>query len=189
VIKIQLKALLGGRSLYWLSVQSKVRWSTINALAKGKTRRLDMDVLNAICEALDCQPGDLMVRVESKRKAGPDERWPLEKALDPQPSYERMKIMAKKNIKNENTAEEFRGRLRDIEEFVARGAVFTSTTNCSLRSHQYALLSLLDLIWNSEKEAAELALFARNEVLKNSVELFDDAVERLVGEMPPEVNA
>jgi len=70
VIKIQLKALLDGRSrsLYWLSVQSKVRWSTINALAKGKTKRLDMDVLNAICEALDCQPGDLMVRVESKKK-------------------------------------------------------------------------------------------------------------------------
>jgi putative transcriptional regulator len=71
MIKIRLRELLAGRSLYWLSVESGVRWSTIAALAKGKARRLDLDVLNAICEALRCQPGDLLVRVERKpRKKG-----------------------------------------------------------------------------------------------------------------------
>jgi DNA-binding Xre family transcriptional regulator len=63
--------LLAGRSLYWLSVESGVRWSTIAALAKGKARRLDLDVLNAICETLRCEPGDLLIRVERKpRKKG-----------------------------------------------------------------------------------------------------------------------
>ena len=71
MIKIRLRELLADRSLYWLSVESGVRWSTIAALAKGKARRLDLDVLNAICEALRCQPGDLLIRVERKpRKKG-----------------------------------------------------------------------------------------------------------------------
>jgi putative transcriptional regulator len=68
MIRIQLQELLAGRSLYWLSVQAGVRWSTIDSLAKGKARRLDLDVLDAICQALECQPGDLLVRVE-RRKA------------------------------------------------------------------------------------------------------------------------
>jgi DNA-binding Xre family transcriptional regulator len=71
MIKIRIRELLAGRSLYWLSVESGVRWSTIAALAKGKTRRLDLDVLNAICETLQCQPGDLLIKVERKaRKRG-----------------------------------------------------------------------------------------------------------------------
>ena len=71
MIRIRLRELLADRSLYWLSVESGVRWSTIAALAKGKARRLDLDVLNAICEALRCQPGDLLIRVERKpRKKG-----------------------------------------------------------------------------------------------------------------------
>jgi putative transcriptional regulator len=68
MIKIELKKLLAGRSLYWLSQESGIRWATIAAMASGKARRIDLEALNLICEALECQPGDLLVKVE-RRKA------------------------------------------------------------------------------------------------------------------------
>jgi putative transcriptional regulator len=69
MIRIELKKLLDGRSLYWLSQQTGIRWATIAALEKGKLKRIDLEALNRICEALECQPGDLLVHVE-RRKAG-----------------------------------------------------------------------------------------------------------------------
>jgi putative transcriptional regulator len=71
MIRVELTKLLGERSLYWLSQESRIRWPTIAALAKGKLRRIDFEALDRICEALECQPGDLLVRVGRKtRKKG-----------------------------------------------------------------------------------------------------------------------
>jgi putative transcriptional regulator len=68
MIKIELERLLAGRSLYWLSQETGIRWGTIADMANGKTKRIDLEALNLICEALECQPGDLLTRVE-RRKA------------------------------------------------------------------------------------------------------------------------
>lgn len=68
MIKIRLDELLAGRTLWWLSRQTGIRWPTLAAMAKGASRRLDLEALNQICEALECQPGDLLVRVEKRRK-------------------------------------------------------------------------------------------------------------------------
>ena len=68
MIKIQLEQLLEGRSLYWLSQQTGIRWATLAAMVSGKAQRLDLDALERICDALECQPGDLLVKVE-RRKA------------------------------------------------------------------------------------------------------------------------
>ena len=71
MIKIELEKLLEGRSLYWLSQQTGIRWATLAAMVNGKAQRLDLDALESICEALECQPGDLLVKVERKtRKKG-----------------------------------------------------------------------------------------------------------------------
>ena len=65
-IKIELEQLLAGRSLYWLSQQTGVRWATIAAMAKGRAQRVDLEALSAICVALECEPGDLL-RLKPKR--------------------------------------------------------------------------------------------------------------------------
>jgi len=71
MIKIELEKLLDGKSLYWLSQETGIRWGTIAAIAKGTIRRIDLESLDAICDALECQPGDLLVKVERKaRKKG-----------------------------------------------------------------------------------------------------------------------
>lgn len=68
MITIQIETLLAGRTLYWLSQETGIRWPTLAAMAKGKARRLDLQALDALCEAFECRPGDLLVRVE-RRKA------------------------------------------------------------------------------------------------------------------------
>ena len=68
MIKIELEKLLEGRSLYWLSQQTGVRWATLAAMAEGKAQRLDLDALDRICDVLECQPGDLLVKVEPKAR-------------------------------------------------------------------------------------------------------------------------
>lgn len=70
MIKIQVGEMLEERerTLYWLSMQSGVRYATIWKLSRGEVGRLNLDALDRICEALECQPGDLLVR-ETKTKS------------------------------------------------------------------------------------------------------------------------
>jgi putative transcriptional regulator len=67
MIRIELEKRLEGRSLYWLSQETGVRWATLAAMANGKAQRLNLDDLDVICDALECQPGDLLVKVERKK--------------------------------------------------------------------------------------------------------------------------
>jgi putative transcriptional regulator len=71
MITIQIEKLLEGRSLYWLSQRTGIRWATLAAMSNGKAQRLNIDDLDTICDALGCQPGDLLIKVEPKaRKKG-----------------------------------------------------------------------------------------------------------------------
>ena len=65
-----------GRSLYWLAKESGVTYAALWNLKERRTDGITFSLLDAICTALDCQPGDILVRVEgehptseSKRKA------------------------------------------------------------------------------------------------------------------------
>lgn len=69
MIRFRLRELLGERSLYWLATEADVHWPTVKALAEGETRRIDIDALERICRALECEPGDLMqLKPKLKRK-------------------------------------------------------------------------------------------------------------------------
>lgn len=71
MIKIELEKLLQDRSLYWLSKETGIRWATLAAMQNGKAQRLNLEDIEAICDALGCMPGDLIVKVERKpRKKG-----------------------------------------------------------------------------------------------------------------------
>ena len=68
MIKIELEKLLDGRSLYWLSQQTGIRWATLAAMANDKAQRLNLDDIEAICMALECKPGDLLVLLETRKR-------------------------------------------------------------------------------------------------------------------------
>ena len=50
-----------GRSLYWLASKSGVTYQTLSRLKGNKAKAISFDVLEKLCLALECQPGDLLV--------------------------------------------------------------------------------------------------------------------------------
>jgi len=68
MIKIELEKLLDGKSLYWLSQQTGIRWATLAAMANGKAQRLNLEDIDSICDAFGCQPGDLLVKTQRTKK-------------------------------------------------------------------------------------------------------------------------
>jgi putative transcriptional regulator len=74
MIKFRLNEMLKerGHTVYWLWKRAGIRYATVWQMSKGETERLNLETLDRICEALECQPGDLLVRVitPKKRKRG-----------------------------------------------------------------------------------------------------------------------
>ena len=62
MIKIQIDELLkqGDRSFYWLAKETGVSHTTLWRLKKGRAQGITFDTLQKICQALKCQPGDVM---------------------------------------------------------------------------------------------------------------------------------
>lgn len=52
-----------GKTLYWLAQETGVAYSTLHRLGKARAQSVDFRVLDQICVALDCQPGDILIRV------------------------------------------------------------------------------------------------------------------------------
>lgn len=61
-INITLDVMLAKRkiSVTRLSEQVGITMSNISILKNGKARAIKLETLNRICEALNCQPGDLL---------------------------------------------------------------------------------------------------------------------------------
>jgi putative transcriptional regulator len=57
-----------GQTVYWLWKQTGIRYATVWQMSKGNVARLSLDTLDRVCEVLECQPGDLLVRIEARKK-------------------------------------------------------------------------------------------------------------------------
>ena len=70
MIRFRLSEILEERqqTVYWLWKETGIRYATVWQMNKGKIARLSLDTLDRICEALECEPGDLLVRVEDRKK-------------------------------------------------------------------------------------------------------------------------
>jgi len=70
-IETRIDELLGkqGKSFYWLSKHAGVSYSTLWRLKKGKAQGINFVTLEKLCDALACEPGDLLkIRDESNPK-------------------------------------------------------------------------------------------------------------------------
>ena len=62
MIKFKVKVMLAMRDMTQKELAEKtgIRPPTISAICLGTIKHLPVDALEKICEALDCQPGELM---------------------------------------------------------------------------------------------------------------------------------
>jgi len=67
-IKTRLEDLLTerGRSMYWLSKEKGIAYSVLWRLKTGRATSIRFDILVRICEALECQPGDLIAMIDDR---------------------------------------------------------------------------------------------------------------------------
>lgn len=68
MIKFKIKVMLAVREMTQreLAERTGVRPPTISALCTGSAKHIPVDVLNKVCSALNCQPGDIMEFVVEK---------------------------------------------------------------------------------------------------------------------------
>jgi putative transcriptional regulator len=74
MIEVKLKDLLEarGRSRYWLSQETGLEYKTLMRIERAESsNRIELRVLDSICRALECQPGDLLVFVDADKPASP----------------------------------------------------------------------------------------------------------------------
>jgi putative transcriptional regulator len=70
VIKLNLEQLLKarGNSYYWLAKEARINPSVMARMAHHRTKAITLDVLDRICAALECAPGDVLIRIAEKPK-------------------------------------------------------------------------------------------------------------------------
>lgn len=67
VIRVDIDRILRRRkrSLYWLAKESGITYVALHNLRSGKSQGIKYRVLEAICQVLECGPGEILTRVES----------------------------------------------------------------------------------------------------------------------------
>ena len=76
MIEIQVDQLLAGqgRTFYWLAKETGISHTTLWRLKKGKALGINFETLEKMCQALKCQPGDVLALAD--RKNGAKKRAP-----------------------------------------------------------------------------------------------------------------
>jgi len=71
MIEIRIDTLLEGRgrTFYWLAKQTSISHTTLWRLKKGKAYGINFETLEKICQALECQPGDVLSLTNGKKIA------------------------------------------------------------------------------------------------------------------------
>jgi len=76
MIEVQLDKVLKtyGRTFYWLAKTTGISHTTLWRLKKGKALGINFETLEKICQALNCQPGDVLTRASQKITKKPAKR-------------------------------------------------------------------------------------------------------------------
>ncbi len=63
MVKIRVDELLAkhGRTFYWLAKETGISHTTLWRLKKGKALGINFETLEKMCQALKCQPGDVLI--------------------------------------------------------------------------------------------------------------------------------
>ena len=57
-----------GRTFYWLAKETGISHTTLWRLKKGKALGINFETLEKICQALSCQPGDMLTLNSTKTR-------------------------------------------------------------------------------------------------------------------------
>jgi putative transcriptional regulator len=69
MIEIRVDQLLAehGRTFYWLAKETGISHTTLWRLKKGKALGINFETLEKMCDALKCQPGDVLALANGRK--------------------------------------------------------------------------------------------------------------------------
>ena len=72
MVEVRVDSLLEsrGRTFYWLAKETGISHTTLWRLKKGKALGINFITLEKICQALDCQPGDVLRLAAGRKPSG-----------------------------------------------------------------------------------------------------------------------
>ena len=75
MIRVELDVMLARRkmSLTELSAKVNITMANLSVLKTGKARAIRFSTLDALCQALHCQPGDILVYEDRPEEEGEDD--------------------------------------------------------------------------------------------------------------------
>lgn len=56
-----------GLTAYWLAKATSINHATLSQIRRNKNKALNLEFFERICETLNCEPGDLLIRVPTKK--------------------------------------------------------------------------------------------------------------------------
>jgi len=71
MIAIKLKGLLTarGKSAYWLAKQTGLHQTVLSKMVNNRMQYFSLDALDRLCAALECEPGDILIREADVKKS------------------------------------------------------------------------------------------------------------------------
>jgi putative transcriptional regulator len=63
-----------GRTFYWLAKETGISHTTLWRLKKGKALGINFLTLEKLCQALDCQPGDVLSLTSARSRGAKKSR-------------------------------------------------------------------------------------------------------------------
>jgi putative transcriptional regulator len=71
VIEVRIEQLLDERdkTFYWLAKETGIGHTSLWRLRHEEAKTISFDYMERICRALECEPGDLFVIVDDRRRA------------------------------------------------------------------------------------------------------------------------
>lgn len=69
MLQIRIDEILEKRGLtaYWLAKATNINHATLSQIRRNKNKAINLEFFDRICEVLNCEPGDLLIRVPTKK--------------------------------------------------------------------------------------------------------------------------
>jgi putative transcriptional regulator len=154
-----------GKTAYQVAKSTGLHQSVVSKLRRNEAKMIALDVLDRLCDELDCKPSDLIVHQSSKPNPAPQTVKPQTVKVDPEKPASTPETPQKTVSSDGMTVREVRERLfATTEKMLSRERINNYITKGTLRTTQPGGKSTPHII--SEADYLEFEAWYKENILK-----------------------
>jgi putative transcriptional regulator len=126
-----------GKTAYQVAKSTGLHQSVVSKLRRNEAKMIALDVLDRLCDELDCKPSDLIVHRSSKSHNAPQTLKPQTVKVDPEKPASKPETLKKTVSGDGMTVQQVRERLESAAgKLLSRERINNYITNGTLRTTQ-----------------------------------------------------